>query len=179
MKRKSFFKENVIKNNMFIKQKRVQSSCNLFLKKCTYTVDEKKLILQKFFLLCIVSCRSISSYPSPSPSISLTDFLHVAIYYSWPGQSSILSLSNTSCIMHCIIFHIIFHGFLNKEAPTFKSINNINKCIKYPFPITLKFKIKNNSLKKENGVGALFQIKSHNTLLTLKSKAEGHPLAYF
>ena len=140
---------------------------------------KKKLILQKFFLLCIVSCRSISSYPSPSPSISLTDFLHVAIYYSWLGQSSILSLSNTSCIMHCIIFHIIFHGFLNKEAPTFKSINNINKCIKYPFPITLKFKIKNNSLKKENGVGALFQIKPHNTLLTLKSKAEGHPLAYF
>ena len=131
-----------------------------------YSRWKKKLILQKFFLLCIVSCRSISSSPSPSRSTSLTDFLHVAIYYSWPGQSSILSLSNTSCIMHCIISHIT-------------SITNINKCIKYPFPITLKFKIKNNSLKKENGVGALFQIKSHNTLLTLKPKAEGHPLAYF
>ena len=105
---------------------------------------KKKLILQKFFLLCIVSCRSVSSYPSPSPSpfTSLTDFLHVAIYYSWLGQNNILSLSSTSCIMHCIIFHIIFYGFLNKEAPTFKSINNINKCIKYSFPITLKYKIK-------------------------------------
>ena len=103
---------------------------------------KKKLILQKFFLLCIVSCRSISSYPSSSPSTSLTDFLHVAIYYSWLGQSSILSLSSTSCIMHCIIFHNMFYGFLNKKAPTFKSINNINKCIKYPFPIILKYKIK-------------------------------------
>ena len=140
---------------MFIKQKRVQSSYNLFFKKYLYTVNEKiylysrwkkkKLILQKFFLLCIVSCRSVSSYPSPSPSISLTDFLHVAIYYSWLGQSSILSLSSTSCIMHCIIFHIIFYGFLNKEAPTFKSINNINKCLKYPFPIILIYKIKHNS----------------------------------
>ena len=132
---------------MFIKQKRVQSSYNLSSKKYLYTVDEKRknLIPQKLFLLCIVSCRSVSSYPSPSPSISLTDFLHVAIYYSWLGQSSILSLSSTFCIMYCIIFDIIFYGFLNKEAPTFKSINNINKCIKYPFPITLKYKIKNNS----------------------------------
>ena len=137
---------------MFTKQKRVQSSYNLFLKniyiqsmKKIYLYSrwkKKKLILQKFFLLCIVSCRSISSSPSPSRSTSLTDFLHVAIYYSWLAQSSILSLSSTSCIMHCIIFHIIFYGFLNKEAPTFKSINNINKCIKYPFPITLKYKIK-------------------------------------
>ena len=103
---------------------------------------KKKLILQEFFLLCIVPCRSVSSYPSPSPSTSSTDFLHVAIYYSWLGQSSILSLSNTFCIMHCIIFHIVFYRFLNKEAPTFKSINNINKCIKYPFPIILKYKIK-------------------------------------
>ena len=143
---------------MFIKQKRVQSSCNLFLKniyiqstKKIYSYSrwkKKKLILQKFFLLCIVSCRSVSCYPSPSSFNSLTDFLHVAIYYSWQGQSSILSLSSTSCIMHCIIFHIIFYGFLNKEAPTFKSINNIIKCIKYPFPIILKYKIKNNSLKE-------------------------------
>ena len=125
------WKGKVIKNNTFIKQKRVQSSYNPFLKKYLYTVNEKiylysrwkkkKLVLQKFFLLCIVSCRSVSSSPSPSPSTSLTDFLHVAIYYSWLGQSSILSLSSTSCIMHCIIFHIIFYGFLNKEAPTFKS----------------------------------------------------------
>ena len=132
---------------MFIKQKRVQSSYNLSSKKYLYTVDGKRknLIPQKLFLLCILSCRSVSSYPSPSPSISLTDFLHVAIYYSWLGQSSILSLSSTFCIMYCIIFDIIFYGFLNKEAPTFKSINNINKCIKYPFPIILKYKIKNNS----------------------------------
>ena len=139
------FSENVIKNNMFIKQKRVQSSYNPFLKKYLYTANEKNILIQsmekekinssEIFPLCIVSCRSISSYPSSSPSTSLTDFLHVAIYYSWLGQSSILSLSSTSCIMHCIIFHIIFYGFLNKEAPTFKSINNINKCIKYLFPL--------------------------------------------
>ena len=103
---------------------------------------KKKLIIQKFFLLCIVSCRSILSSPSPVPSTSLTDFLHVAIYYSWLGHSSILSQSSTSCIMHCIIFHTILQGFPNKEAPTFKSINNINKCIKYPSPIILKYKIK-------------------------------------
>ena len=125
MKRKSFFKENVIKNNMFIKQKRVQSSYNLFVKniyiqsmKKIYLCSrwkKKKLILQKFFLLCIVSCRSISSYPSSSPSTSLTDFLHVAIYYSWLAQSSILSLSSISCIIYCIISHIIFYGFLNKD----------------------------------------------------------------
>ena len=107
-----------------------------------YSRWKKKLIIQKFFVLGIVSCSSISSYPSPSPSTSWTDFLHVEIYYSWLGQSSILSLSSTSCIMHCINFHTMFHGLLNKEAPTFKSINNINKCIKYPFPITLKYKIK-------------------------------------
>ena len=34
---------------MFIKQKRVQSSCNLFLKKCTYTVDEKKINPSEIF----------------------------------------------------------------------------------------------------------------------------------
>ena len=140
---------------MFIKQKRVQSSYNLFFfniyiqsmqKIYSYSRwKKKKLILQKFFLLCIVSCHSVLSYPSSSPSTSLTDFLYVVIYYSWLGQSNILSLSSTSCIMHCIIFHIIFYGFLNKEAPTFKSINNINKCIKYPFPIILKYKIKNDS----------------------------------
>ena len=125
MKRKSFVLRKCYKNNMFTKEKRVQSSYNLFLKKYLYTVNEKniliqsmekkKLILQKFFLLCIVSCRSVSSYPSPSPSTSLTDFLHVAIYYSWLGQSSILSLSSTSCIKYCIISHIIFYGFLNKD----------------------------------------------------------------
>ena len=142
MKRKSFILRKCYKNNMFTKQKRVQSSYNLFLKniyiqsmKKMYLYSrwkKKKLILQKFFLLCIVSCRSISSSPSPSRSTSLTDFLHVAIYYSWPGQSSILSLSSTSCIMHCIISHIT-------------SITNINKCIKYPFSIILKYKIRNNS----------------------------------
>ena len=53
-------------------------------------------------------------------------------------------------------------------------INNINKCIKYPFPIIFRYKIKKIiPKKKENGVGAFYQIKSHNTLLTLKSKAEG------
>ena len=119
-------------------------------KKYLYTVNEKNILIQSmekekiniqtFFLLCIVSCRSISSSPSPSRSTSLTDFLHVAIYYSWLAQSSILSLSSTSCIMYCIIFHIIFYGFLNKEAPTFKSINNINKCIKYPFPLSLNIR---------------------------------------
>ena len=92
MKRKSFVLRKCYKNNMFTKQKRVQSSYNLFLKniyiqsmKKIYLYSrwkKKKLILQKFFLLCIVSCRSISSYPSPSFSTSLTDFLHVAVYYS-------------------------------------------------------------------------------------------------
>ena len=125
MKRKSFVLRKCYKNNMFTKQKRVQSSYNLFLKniyiqsmKKIYLYSrwkKKKLILQKFFLLCIVSCCSISSCPSPSFSTSLTDFLHVAIYYSWLGQSSILSLSSTSCIMHCIISHIIFYGFLNRD----------------------------------------------------------------
>ena len=62
-------------------------------------------------------------------SISIT--LH---FFNWLssmllGQSSSLSLRSTSCIMHCIIFHIISYGFVNKEAPTFKSINNINKRI--------------------------------------------------
>ena len=112
-KRKSFVLRKCYKNNMFTKQKRVQSSYNLFLKniyiqsmKKMYLYSrwkKKKLILQKFFLLCMVSCRSISSSPSPSRSTSLTDFLHVAIYYSWLAQTSILSLSSTSCIMHCII----------------------------------------------------------------------------
>ena len=127
MKRKSFVLRKCYKNNMFTKQKRVQSSYNLFLKniyiqsmKKIYLYSrskKKKLILQKFFLLCIVSCRSLSSSPSPSPFTSLTDFLHVAIYYSWSwlGQSSILSLSSTSCIIYCIISHIIFYGFLNKD----------------------------------------------------------------
>ena len=139
---------------MFIKQKGVQSSYNLFFKKYLYTVDEKKYtytvkgkkinsseifpIVYSLFWLH----HHPSIHPSPSPSTSSTDFLHVAIYYSWLGQSSILSLSSTFCIMHCIIFHIVFYRFLNKEAPTFKSINNINKCIKYPFPIILKYKIK-------------------------------------
>ena len=128
MKRKSFVLRKCYKNNMFTKQKREKSSYNLFFlntqsMKKIYLYSQwkkKKLILQKFVLLCIVSYRSISCYPSPSPSTSLTDFLHVAIYYSWSwlGQSSILSL--TFCIMHCIIFYIIFYAFLNKEAPTFK-----------------------------------------------------------
>ena len=125
MKRKSFVLRKSYKNNMFTKQKRVQSSNNLFFKniyiqsmKKIYLYSrwkKKKLILQKFFLLCIVSCRSVSSYLSPSFSTSFTDFLHVAIYYSWLGQSSILSLSSTSCIIYCIISHIIFYGFLNKD----------------------------------------------------------------
>ena len=140
---------------MFIKQKRVQSSYNPFLKKYLYTANEKNILIQSMekekinsseifpIVYSLMSLRIILSISSPSTS--LTDFLHVAIYYSWLAQSSILSLSSTFCIMHCIVFHIIFYEFLNKEAPTFKSINNKNKCIKYPFPIILKYKIKNNS----------------------------------
>ena len=50
--------------------------------------------------------------------------------------------------MHCMIFHIIFYGFLNKEAPTFKSIDNINKFMKDPFPLILKYKIKIIPIRK-------------------------------
>ena len=93
MKRKSFVLRKYCKNNMFTKEKRVQSSYNLFLKKYLYTVNEKNILIQSmekeknnyseiFPIVYIVSCRSISSYPSPSRSTSLTDFLHVAIYYS-------------------------------------------------------------------------------------------------
>ena len=96
--------------------------------------------------------NSLEIFPIVYSLLSLVIILSISItlhFLNWLssmllGQSSILSLSSASCIMHCIIFHIIFYGFLNKEAPTFKSINNINKCIKYPFPIIFKYKIKNN-----------------------------------
>ena len=42
MKRKRFVLRKCYKNNMFTKQKRVQSSYNLFLKQYLYTVNEKK-----------------------------------------------------------------------------------------------------------------------------------------
>ena len=42
MKRKSFVLRKCYKNNMFTKQKRVQSSYNLFLKQYLYTANEKK-----------------------------------------------------------------------------------------------------------------------------------------
>ena len=136
MKRKSFVLRKCNKKMTCLlnrKENKAVTTCfskNIYIQSMKKNIliqsREKKLILQKFFLLCIVSCRSLSSSPSPSPSTSLTDFLYVAIYYSWSwlGQSSILSLSSTSCIIYCIISHIIFYGFLNKEAPTFKSINN-------------------------------------------------------
>ena len=73
---------------MFIKQKGVQSSYNLFFKKYLYTVDEKKytytvkgkkLILQKCFLLCIVSFGSITIHPfihlHHPPLLQLTFFM--------------------------------------------------------------------------------------------------------
>ena len=86
---------------MFIKQKGVQSSYNLFFKKYLYTVDEKKyaytvnaknILLQSMekekinsseifpIVYSLMSLRIILSISSPSTS--LTDFLHVAIYYS-------------------------------------------------------------------------------------------------
>ena len=46
MKRKSFVLRKCYKNNMFTKQKRVQSSYNLFLKKYLYTVNEKNILIQ-------------------------------------------------------------------------------------------------------------------------------------
>ena len=68
-------------------------------------------------------------FPIVYSLLSLRIILAISIilhFFNWLssmllGQSSILSPSSTSCIMHCIIFHIIFYGFLNKEAPTFKS----------------------------------------------------------
>ena len=137
------WKGKVIKNNTFIKQKRVQSSYNPFLKKYLHTVNEKNILIQSMEKEEI---NSSEIFPIVYSLLSLCIILSISItlhFFNWLssmllGQSSILSLSSNSCIMHCIIFHIIFYGFLNKEAPTFKSINNINKCIKDPFPIILK-----------------------------------------
>ena len=89
------------------------------------TVNEKNILIQSmgkekinsseifpivYSLLSLHIILAISS-----PSTSLTDFLHVAIYYSCLPHSSILSLSSISCIIYCIISHIIFYGFLNKD----------------------------------------------------------------
>ena len=55
-------------------------------------------------------------------SISIT--LHFFNWLSWCSnlllltQSNISSPSCTSCIKHCIIFHINFYEFPNKEAPS-------------------------------------------------------------
>ena len=79
---------------MFIKQKGVQSSYNPFFKKYLYTVDEKiytytvngKKINSSQIFPIVYSLFWLhdhpSIHPSPSPSTSSTDFLHVAIYYS-------------------------------------------------------------------------------------------------
>ena len=77
---------------MFTKQKRVQSSYNLFLKQYLYTVNERNVLIQSMekekinsseifpIVYSLMSLRIILSISSPSTS--LTDFLHVAIYYS-------------------------------------------------------------------------------------------------
>ena len=46
MKRKSFVLRKCYKNNMFTKQKRVQSSYNPFLKQYLYTVNERNVLIQ-------------------------------------------------------------------------------------------------------------------------------------
>ena len=92
MKRKSFVLRKYYKNNMFTKEKRVQSSYNLFLKKYLYTVNEKNILIQSMkkekinsseifpIVYSLMSLHIILSISSPSTS--LTDFLHVAIYYT-------------------------------------------------------------------------------------------------
>ena len=80
-------------------------------------MEKEKTISSELFpiVYIVMSLRIILS-------ISIT--LHFFNGLSWCNnllllqQSNIFSLSSTSCIMHCMIFHTIFYELPNKEAPS-------------------------------------------------------------
>ena len=114
MKRKSFvFRKCNKKNNMFIKQKRVKSSYNPFLKKYLYTANEKNILTQSMEKEKI---NSSEIFPIVYSLLSLHIILSIFItlhFFNWLSSCCNLLLLTRSKQHSFSKQHFLHHALYN------------------------------------------------------------------
>ena len=123
MKRKSFVLRKCYKNNMFTKQKRVQSSYNLFLKQYLYTVNERNVLIQSMEKEKINSSEIfpiVYSLLSPHIILSISITLHFFNWLSSCWNLLLLTSSKQHSFSKQHFLHHILYNFSHHLLWIFK-----------------------------------------------------------